>query len=126
MTNTKRRIRPRSKPAKSPAKMRSEPKTTDPDLERRLYPLGARLALARGAGPSGFPDLSPLRVLEVKQASQDQADRWGGALTSVFLILGLFSLATGALLVLLIFLTLAAERRSELGIMRALGGSGGM
>jgi putative ABC transport system permease protein len=95
---------------------------TDPDLERRLLPLGARLAFASGAGFSGFPDISPLRVLEVKQASQDQADRWGGALTSVFLILGLFSLATGALLVFLIFLTLAAERRSELGITRALGG----
>ena len=95
---------------------------TDPDLERRLFPLGARLAFAGGGRLSGIPDISPLRVLEVKQASQDQADRWGGALTSVFLILGLFSLATGALLVFLIFLTLAAERRSELGITRALGG----
>ena len=57
----------------------------------------------------------------MKQVSQDLADRWGGALTSTFLVLGLFSLATGALLIVLIFMTLAAERRGELGVARALG-----
>jgi putative ABC transport system permease protein len=93
---------------------------TDPDVERRLFPAVARQAAA-SAGVSGLREISPLRVLEVKQASQDQADRWGGALTSIFLVLGLFSLATGLLLVFLIFTTLAAERRSELGVMRALG-----
>ena len=65
---------------------------------------------------SQLPAAATLRVLEVKQASQDLADRWGGALTTLFLILGLFSLATGALLVFLIFMTLAAERRGELGV----------
>ena len=94
---------------------------TDPQLERRLLQAAGRAGLV-GAGFGAVPEISPLRVLEVKQASQEQADRWGGALTSVFLIMGLFSLASGTLLVFLIFSTLAAERRAELGITRALGG----
>ncbi|MGE3271801.1 MAG: FtsX-like permease family protein, partial [Chloroflexota bacterium] len=49
------------------------------------------------------------------------ADRWGAALTTVFVVLGLFSIATGTMLVVLIFVMLAAERRTELGVLRALG-----
>ena len=95
---------------------------SDPEVEGRLVGMARRLAVASGGGGlSWVPEISPLRVLEVKQLSQEQADRWGGALTSTFLVLGLFSLATGALLVFLIFVTLAAERRSELGIARAVG-----
>jgi putative ABC transport system permease protein len=93
---------------------------SDPEVERRLLAAAGRLG-AGGRGAAALPEISPLRVLEVKQLSQEQADRWGGALTSSFLLLGLFSLATGALLVLLIFVTLAAERRSELGVTRATG-----
>ena len=62
-----------------------------------------------------------LRLIEVKRLSQELADRWGAALTTVFVVLGLFSLATGSILVVLIFVLLAAERRTELGTLRALG-----
>jgi putative ABC transport system permease protein len=94
---------------------------TDPEVERRLFTMVARLSATGSLGELRYREISPLRVLEVKQAAQDQADRWGGALTTTFFILGLFSLATGVLLVVLIFFTLAGERSSELGILRALG-----
>ena len=95
---------------------------TDPDVERRLLGLGGRLAAIQGrAGTNVLSATSTLRVIEIKRLSQELADRWGGALTSVFVVLGLFSFATGAMLVVLIFVLLAAERRSEMGVTRALG-----
>ncbi|MCC7371931.1 MAG: FtsX-like permease family protein [Chloroflexi bacterium] len=95
---------------------------SDPELERRLFALSGRLAAQQGrAGTSTLATLSTLRVLEVKRLSQELADRWGAALTTVFVVLGLFSIATGTMLVVLIFVMLAAERRTELGVMRALG-----
>ncbi|MFN0073056.1 MAG: ABC transporter permease [Chloroflexota bacterium] len=66
-----------------------------------------------------------LRVLDVQQMAQDQADRWASAFTSLFVALGLFSLSTGVLLVVLVFSLLALERRGELGTIRALGGRRG-
>jgi putative ABC transport system permease protein len=41
--------------------------------------------------------------------------------TDIFLIMGLFSIGSGILLIVLIFTMLAAERRSEMGIERAVG-----
>ena len=41
--------------------------------------------------------------------------------TSVFLIFGLFSIAAGILLIFLIFIMLAAERKPEMGMARAVG-----
>ncbi|MDQ4099820.1 MAG: FtsX-like permease family protein [Chloroflexota bacterium] len=41
--------------------------------------------------------------------------------TGLFLVLGLFSVAAGVLLIVLIFTMLAAERRSEMGMARAVG-----
>lgn len=64
-----------------------------------------------------------LRVLDVQQLAQDQADRWASAFTTLFVVLGLFSLSTGVILIILIFSLLALERRAELGTVRALGAS---
>jgi putative ABC transport system permease protein len=95
---------------------------SDPELERRLFALSGRLAAQQGrSGTSALATLSTLRVVEVKRLSQELADRWGAALTTVFVVLGLFSIATGTMLVVLIFVMLAAERRTELGVLRALG-----
>jgi putative ABC transport system permease protein len=41
--------------------------------------------------------------------------------TTVFLVLGLFSIAAGAMLIFTLFVMLAAERRPEMGIARAVG-----
>ena len=45
----------------------------------------------------------------------------GSLFISVFLVFGLFSIAAGIMLIFLIFVMLAAERRSEMGMARAIG-----
>ena len=42
-------------------------------------------------------------------------------LTTFFVVLGLFSIAAGMLLIFLIFVMLAAERKVEMGMIRAVG-----
>ena len=49
------------------------------------------------------------------------ADKAGNAFMSLFTTFGTFSIAAGILLIFLIFVMLAAERRGELGIARAVG-----
>ena len=57
----------------------------------------------------------------VKKDAIDQADEGGETFTSIFLLFGQFSVAAGVLLIFLIFVMLAAERKHELGIARAVG-----
>jgi putative ABC transport system permease protein len=72
----------------------------------RLEPLAAELGL---------------EVQSVKQDAVDDADAAGNAFMSFFTTFGSFTIAAGILLIFLIFVMLAAERRSELGIARAIG-----
>jgi putative ABC transport system permease protein len=69
------------------------------------------------------PTLSPLGLEadNTKQDALDTADTAGAAFMSVFTTFGSFSIAAGILLIFLIFVMLAAERRGELGIARAVG-----
>ena len=60
-------------------------------------------------------------MIDVQSVAQDQADRWGSAFTDLFVVLGAFSLFSGMLLIVLVFSLVALERRTELGITRALG-----
>src|SRR4028118_2189079 len=57
----------------------------------------------------------------VKRDAIEQADEGGETFTSIFLLFGQFSVAAGVLLIFLIFVMLAAERKHELGIARAVG-----
>jgi putative ABC transport system permease protein len=69
------------------------------------------------------PTVSPLG-LETDKSKQDalkQADALGATFMSFFTTFGSFSIAAGILLIFLIFVMLAAERRGELGIARAVG-----
>ncbi|MBD0290616.1 MAG: FtsX-like permease family protein [Thermoleophilia bacterium] len=69
------------------------------------------------------PTLSRLG-LEAKAAKADAletADLAGSQFMSFFTTFGSFSIAAGLLLIFLIFVMLAAERRAELGIARAVG-----
>ncbi|HZE05172.1 MAG TPA: FtsX-like permease family protein, partial [Solirubrobacteraceae bacterium] len=62
--------------------------------------------------------------LDVSTAKKDaikDADTQGAAFMSLFTTFGSFSVAAGILLIFLIFVMLAAERRGELGIARAVG-----
>ena len=64
---------------------------------------------------------SSLAVNPLKQSSVDLAAEFAQVFTGLFLVIGLFSIAAGILLILLIFTMLAAERRSEMGMARAVG-----
>ncbi len=64
---------------------------------------------------------TPYRAIPVKQRSVEQAEQAGETFARFFLIFGLFSVAAGLLLIFLIFALLAAERKPEMGMLRALG-----
>jgi putative ABC transport system permease protein len=69
------------------------------------------------------PAVAPLglEVDPTKRDGLEAADEAGSAFMSFFTTFGSFSIAAGVLLIFLIFVMLAAERRSELGIARAVG-----
>jgi putative ABC transport system permease protein len=62
-----------------------------------------------------------LEMDPIKQESLETADQTGDVFMSVFTTFGSFSIIAGILLIFLIFVMLAAERRTELGISRAVG-----
>jgi putative ABC transport system permease protein len=62
-----------------------------------------------------------LGVVKLKQDGVKEAEQTADIFTQVFLIMGLFSIAAGILLIVLIFTMLAAERRAEMGMARAVG-----
>jgi len=64
---------------------------------------------------------SDVEVEPAKQDALEQADEAGSAFMAFFTTFGSFSIAAGILLIFLIFVMLAAERRGELGIARAIG-----
>src|SRR5215203_2754611 len=57
----------------------------------------------------------------VKNDAVDGADQRGEIFSTLFVLFGQFSVAAGILLIFLIFVMLAAERKRELGIARAVG-----
>jgi putative ABC transport system permease protein len=57
----------------------------------------------------------------VKKDAIDRADEQGEIFSTLFVLFGQFSVAAGMLLIFLIFVMLAAERKHELGIARAVG-----
>jgi putative ABC transport system permease protein len=56
-----------------------------------------------------------------KQDALESADAAGSAFMAMFTTFGSFSIVAGILLIFLVFVMLAAERRGELGIARAVG-----
>ncbi len=64
---------------------------------------------------------SGLKAEPVKQDALEAADEAGSSFASIFVLFGQFSIAAGILLIFLIFVMLAAERKRELGISRAVG-----
>ena len=64
---------------------------------------------------------SGLELVPIKRDVVDQANETGGIFVSLFTTFGLFSIGVGLLLIFLIFSMLAAERKSEMGMARAVG-----
>ncbi len=62
-----------------------------------------------------------LEVETVKADAIESAEEGGAAFVAFFTTFGTFSIAAGIMLIFLIFVMLAAERRGELGIARAIG-----
>ncbi|MDP7579720.1 MAG: FtsX-like permease family protein, partial [SAR202 cluster bacterium] len=68
-----------------------------------------------------FTDLTDLRVLDIKNDLLQSADEAGSFATTFFITFSLFSIASGILLIFLIFVLLAGARKSEMGMARAVG-----
>jgi putative ABC transport system permease protein len=68
-------------------------------------------------------DLASLRVRArpVKRDLLDVASAAGDSLTQLYFTVGMFAVAAGVLLLVNVFVMLADERRSELGMLRAMG-----
>ena len=91
-------------------------------LEELVVVLDApELQGVRGEAFTLFEELSEFRVIELKRDSLGTADLLGSLVTAFFLVMSLFSIAVGALLIFLIFIMLAAARRPEMGMARAVG-----
>ncbi len=61
------------------------------------------------------------RAASTKRDLVDAANQASSFLTTFFIVLGLFSIAAGMLLIFLIFVMLSAERKVEMGMLRAIG-----
>ncbi|HEX2738363.1 MAG TPA: FtsX-like permease family protein, partial [Acidimicrobiia bacterium] len=66
-------------------------------------------------------DRRGLAAQPVKRDGLKIADQQGAVFISMFSTFGSFSIAAGILLIFLIFVMLAAERRTEMGVARAIG-----
>ena len=68
-----------------------------------------------------FGELKTLTVQDIKSDLLDLATTIASGILSIFIIMGLFSMMAGVMLIFLIFIMLAAERKPEMGIARAVG-----
>jgi len=62
-----------------------------------------------------------LGMVPIKQDTVELAEFIGNIFVTFFIVFGLFSIGVGILLIVLIFTMLAAERRAEMGMARAVG-----
>ncbi len=72
-----------------------------------------------------FGDLSELEVEDIKRDTLDLGDQAASTFTTIFIVSGLFGITAGLILIFLIFVMLAAERKSEMGMARAVGAQRG-
>ncbi|MGH2808338.1 MAG: FtsX-like permease family protein [Actinomycetota bacterium] len=68
-----------------------------------------------------FPEGAALRVEEVKKDTLDAAEVQGDAFSEIFVSIGAFAIIAGVLLLVNIFVMLSEERKSQLGMLRAVG-----
>ncbi len=86
-----------------------------------------RLALAPAVSATlnttlaGIPAASGLTVDQLLVNGLESAASIGSSDSTLFLVLGLFSIVAGAMLIVGIFVLLAEERKGEMGVLRALG-----
>lgn len=95
----------------------------EPATRRQLFSLAFSIpdGNERRTALIALRGLTSLSVLDIKQQGLDQAAEYGSVVTTVFLVLGIFSIAASILLIFLTFALLAADRGAELATLRALG-----
>lgn len=64
---------------------------------------------------------APIQEILTKKEIVELAELIGSLFLTLFVVFGLFSIAAGVMLIFLTFIMLAAERRSEMGMARAVG-----
>jgi len=72
-----------------------------------------------------FAEQSDLSVDDSKRDTLDEAEMAASAFTTIFIVAGLFGISAGLVLIFLIFVMLASERKSEMGMARAVGAQRG-
>jgi putative ABC transport system permease protein len=72
-----------------------------------------------------FGDQSDLGVDDSKRDTLDESEMAASAFTTIFIVSGLFGITAGLVLIFLIFVMLASERKSEMGMARAVGAQRG-
>ena len=65
--------------------------------------------------------INPVSVSPTKADAVAEAEETGNLFTTFFLVIGLFSIAAGIMLIFMIFVMLATERKAEMGMARAVG-----
>ncbi|MFH0816325.1 MAG: FtsX-like permease family protein [Methanobacteriota archaeon] len=70
---------------------------------------------------SSDPDASRVAPIPIKETSLEQSKQIGEMVTTFITIFGSFSIIAGVILIINIFTMLAEERKSELGMARAVG-----
>jgi putative ABC transport system permease protein len=76
------------------------------------------------SSPGGISQVGLDRAIDVETVKADdveEAEEVGNIFTTFFLIVGMFSIAAGIMLIFMIFVMLAAERKAEMGMARAVG-----
>jgi len=82
---------------------------------------GANLTGAASAAVNAVVAPMGLRAVPAKQTLLDLAEENGKGLSQFYFTIGMFAVAAGVMLLVNIFVMLADERRSELGMLRAVG-----
>jgi putative ABC transport system permease protein len=90
------------------------------DQANRLA-LAPHVSATLNATLATIPAARGLTVDQVLVTSLASANSSGSGVATLFLVLGLFSIAAGAMLIVGIFVLLAEERKSEMGVLRAIG-----
>jgi len=90
------------------------------DQANRLS-LAPQVSATLNATLAHIPAARGLTVDQVLVGALATANSAANSVTTLFLVLGLFSIVAGAMLIVGIFVLLAEERKGEMGVMRAIG-----
>ncbi len=94
--------------------------TNTGDLAERLA-AAPRLSAQLNTTLAAIPAAAGLSAEPFVAQQIAAANAAGSSVSTLFLVLGLFSIAAGAMLIVGIFVLLAEERKGEMGVLRAIG-----